>query len=254
MKTLRDFVLSGEFLIAAHRGASGLAPENTIPAFELAVNEGANMIETDIHFTTDGHIVAFHDFDHLKKSNNIDFAETNTLEEIRQIDVGSWFNPKFAGEKVPTLQEILEFAKNKTYLNFEIKTNNSRIDDNKIKKLIDIIHDYDMMDFLMFSSFNYGLIKLIKSLDSKIHTAAINIPNQKLLPSQLAIETKADAFICSIDELNEVINQDITDNNIFLAVYSIDNEEQLEYIKKFNVSALGTNFPARIKGLIKNNL
>jgi glycerophosphoryl diester phosphodiesterase len=250
MKTLRDFVLSGEFLIAAHRGASGLAPENTIPAFELATDEGANMIETDVHFTSDGHIVAFHDFEHLRKSNNLKFDEINTLEDIRKIDVGSWFDPKFAGEKAPTLQEILEFAKDKTYLNFEIKTNNHRIDDKQIKKMINIIYDYDMMDYLMFSSFNYDLLKLIKTVDKKLHTAAINIPFHKFLPSQLAQLTYADAIVCSIDELNDDINQDSIDNNIFLAVYSVDNEEQLEYIRKFNVSALGTNYPAKIRNLI----
>ena len=93
--------------IIAHRGSSYLAPENTCAAVELAWQEGADAVEGDFRLTADGHIVAMHDAT-LKRTAGIDrrVAECS-LEELRTYDVGSWKNPQFADEPVPTLAEML---------------------------------------------------------------------------------------------------------------------------------------------------
>jgi glycerophosphoryl diester phosphodiesterase len=97
--------------VVAHRGASGHAPENTLAAFRRAVELGANFIETDLHLSRDARFVAIHDPTLDRTTNGRGPVHTLTLAELRKLDAGSWFGPKFSGERIPTLEEILDFAR-----------------------------------------------------------------------------------------------------------------------------------------------
>ena len=106
--------------IIAHRGASHDAPENTIAAFELAWGQGADGIEGDFYLTADGHIVCIHDRTTKRTTGgevDLDVQKT-TLAELRQLDVGRWKGEQFAGQRIPTLQEVLALVKpgKKSYL------------------------------------------------------------------------------------------------------------------------------------------
>ena len=96
--------------VIAHRGASGTAPENTLAAFRRAVELGARFIETDLHLSRDGEIVAIHDPTLDRTTNGHGPVMAHSLKELRDLDAGSWFAPEFAKEKLPTLDEILSFA------------------------------------------------------------------------------------------------------------------------------------------------
>jgi glycerophosphoryl diester phosphodiesterase len=96
--------------IIAHRGASGHAPENTLAAFERAVALGAGFIETDLHLTRDARFVAIHDPTLERTTNGKGNVRDSSLAEIRKLDAGLWFDREFMGQKVPTLEEIVEFA------------------------------------------------------------------------------------------------------------------------------------------------
>lgn len=98
-------------LAIAHRGASGHAPENTLAAFRRAMAMGATFIETDLHLSRDAHFVAIHDETLDRTTNGRGAVHDHTLAELRRLDAGSWFGSEFAGERIPTLTEILEFAK-----------------------------------------------------------------------------------------------------------------------------------------------
>jgi glycerophosphoryl diester phosphodiesterase len=97
--------------VVAHRGASGHAPENTMAAFRRAVEMGAQFIETDIHLTRDAELVAIHDATLERTTNGSGQVKNFTLAELRALDAGSWFAPEFAGERIPTLEEIIAFAR-----------------------------------------------------------------------------------------------------------------------------------------------
>ena len=97
--------------VIAHRGASGYAPENTMAAFRRAVEMGASFIETDLQLTRDSKLVAFHDAQLDRTTNGRGMIREHTLAELRELDAGSWFDPKFAGEKIPTIEEIIAFAR-----------------------------------------------------------------------------------------------------------------------------------------------
>lgn len=98
-------------LAIAHRGASGYAPENTFAAFRRAVAQGISFIETDLHLTRDAHFVAIHDETVERTTNGHGAINEMTLAEARRLDAGSWFGSEFMGERIPMLQEILEFTK-----------------------------------------------------------------------------------------------------------------------------------------------
>src|SRR5438045_5079004 len=98
-------------LVIAHRGAWGNSPENTMAAFKKAVALGASFIETDLQLSRDARFVASHDATVNRTTNGQGSVHELTLADLRKLDAGSWFGSEFAGERIPTLQEILEFAK-----------------------------------------------------------------------------------------------------------------------------------------------
>ncbi len=109
-------------LVIAHRGASGNAPENTLAAFKKAVALGATFIETDLQLSRDARFVAIHDATVNRTTNGQGAVHEMTLADLRRLDAGSWFGSEFAGERIPTLEEIFEFSKkNDVVFYLEIK-------------------------------------------------------------------------------------------------------------------------------------
>ncbi len=109
-------------IIHAHRGASGYAPENTLPAFEKAVELGTDAIECDIHMTSDGYIVVNHNFDIQQTSNGTGFIKELSLKELQEFDFGIQFGEQFKNTRIPTFEEMLDVVKNIKLINIEIKS------------------------------------------------------------------------------------------------------------------------------------
>jgi len=105
----------------AHRGASARAPENTLAAFAEAVRLGANAIELDVHLTADGVPVVIHDGTVDRTTNGRGEVAAMTLKDLRRLDAGAWFSSRFRGERIPTLEESLEYARGRCGMNIEIK-------------------------------------------------------------------------------------------------------------------------------------
>ena len=108
-------------LIIAHRGDLSRAPENTLPAFRRAMEAGADGVELDVRLTKDSQLVVFHDRNLDRTSNGAGPVNRSTLAEIRSLDVGSWFDPKFRGETAPTLDEVFESLPPDYLINVEMK-------------------------------------------------------------------------------------------------------------------------------------
>ena len=98
-------------LVIAHRGASGYAPENTMAAFRRAIAMGVTFIETDLHLSRDARFVAIHDETLERTTNGRGGVHDFMFNDLRKLDAGAWFGSEFAGERIPTLEEILQFAK-----------------------------------------------------------------------------------------------------------------------------------------------
>lgn len=108
-------------LVCAHRGASASAPENTLAALRLAIDQGADMAEIDVQLSADGHPVLFHDDRLGRTAPGTAGIGALTLRALRALDAGSWFSPAFAGERIPTLAEVLDEVGARLPLNIELK-------------------------------------------------------------------------------------------------------------------------------------
>lgn len=108
-------------LVIAHRGASGSAPENTMAAFSLALEQGAHVIELDVQMTADGHPVVIHDPALDRTTDGAGPVWEKTLAELSRLDAGSWFDARFTGERIPTLEEVVSWARGRIALAIEIK-------------------------------------------------------------------------------------------------------------------------------------
>lgn len=108
-------------MVVAHRGASHDAPQNTIPAFKLAWEQGADAIEGDFHLTKDGHIVCIHDRDTKKVANANLVVSDSTLAELRQVDVGAWKDQAFQGALIPTIAEVFSTIPQQKKIYIEVK-------------------------------------------------------------------------------------------------------------------------------------
>lgn len=117
----RDLLRSRTFLTVAHRGASAYAPENTMEAFELAVEQGADVIELDVHLTRDDEVVIMHDDRVDRTTNGTGEIAALTLREIQTLDAGGWCGPQWRGVRVPTLAEVLERFAARAWVDIEIK-------------------------------------------------------------------------------------------------------------------------------------
>lgn len=160
-----------ETQITAHRGDSNLAPENTLAAFSAAIDDMADCIELDIQMTSDGVLVVMHDTSLYRTTGlNKNVSET-TYEEIQQLDAGSWFSEEFAGEKVPTLEEVLELVQGKIDLNIEIKTNNTRYE--IAQQLVELLEKYNMVNRSVVTSFDYASLQAVKSFNEEVQVGYI---------------------------------------------------------------------------------
>ncbi|MDR7522779.1 MAG: glycerophosphodiester phosphodiesterase family protein [Armatimonadota bacterium] len=117
----RDALKSRRVLIVAHRGASAYAPENTLAAFAKACELGADVLELDVHLTRDEQVVVMHDERVDRTTDGRGEIRGMTLEEVRSLDAGGWFGPEWAGERVPTLQEVLERFAPRALVDVELK-------------------------------------------------------------------------------------------------------------------------------------
>jgi glycerophosphoryl diester phosphodiesterase len=108
-------------LVIAHRGASSYAPENTFAAFDLALEMGARHLELDVQTSNDGHLVVIHDDLVNRTTNGFGRVWKHTLAELQALDAGAWFDKKFAGERIPTLEAVLDRYRGRAHLHVEIK-------------------------------------------------------------------------------------------------------------------------------------
>lgn len=117
-----DSMVAGQTLIFGHRGAKAYAPMNTIPAFELAMQQGAHGVELDVHRSKDGYPVILHNFEVDETTDGGGHVTAMTLAELKALDAGAWFGDAFIGVRIPTLDEVFEAVGKQIFINVEIKS------------------------------------------------------------------------------------------------------------------------------------
>ena len=159
---MRSVRLVDQCEIIAHRGASAAAPENTMAAVKRAIEDGADWVEIDVQETADGEIVVFHDSDFMKLAGNKLRIWDATMADLKEIDIGSWFNPRFKDERVPTLAQVLQACKGKAGVNIELKYYGH--DRDLEKRVIQNVEENDMASEVVIMSLKMDAVNKMKSL------------------------------------------------------------------------------------------
>lgn len=176
-------------LIFGHRGASAYAPQNTIPAFELAVTQGADGIELDVHLSADGVPVVIHDFTVDHTTNGAGAVHEMTLAQLKQLDAGVKFDPKFAGIPIPTLEEVFQ-AVGQLFINIEIKADDSGIE----SAVAALIAKYELTERVAVSSFNPEILRRFSGVMSSVAIGLLYMPEEGFDPRLVLPDLKCEAL------------------------------------------------------------
>ncbi|WP_446899446.1 glycerophosphodiester phosphodiesterase [Clostridium sp. LBM24168] len=227
----------------AHRGYSGIYPENTMLAFRKAIEAGADGIETDLHVTKDGVIVICHDETVDRTTDGTGFIKDHTYKHIRKLNAGN-------GEKIPNLDEVLDYMRDKNLLlNLELKNDVFHYD-NLERNTIDKVYEYGLEKNVILSSFNHNSMQKVKEYDNSIKTGLLyGSPIYK--PEIYAKKMGADALhpLFSL-VMNTKIVRDIKAYGILINAYTVNRENDIRKLIDLNIDGIITNYPNILKKLI----
>jgi glycerophosphoryl diester phosphodiesterase len=193
-----------KFLVIAHRGASYYAPENTMAAFRKAVEMQADMIELDVQLSRDGVPVACHD-DNLKRLAGLNsFVHDLDWRELRNVDVGSRFDSDFAGESIPSLEQVLDWAQGTISLNIEIKPGAVTGDEEGgiEQKVVELVKQAGMERHVLISGFDFRIQERLQKMAPEI---ARGLLYSKEAAQKRSVEELLDTY--SPDTLNASLRE-----------------------------------------------
>ena len=224
----------------AHRGASGQAPENTLAALERAVALGADMAEIDIQQTADDRLAVFHD-------DNLDRTSTGTgplweksLAELQSLDAGSWFGPAFAGQMIPSLEEVLEFTRGRLPLNIEMKLHGH--ERNFADLAISALYDNNIRDHCLLTSFDHDLVDTIGARAPGLITGYIV---GRTSPTAPLLERPAPVLSLEKSLVHADLLATAHGAGKQVHVWTVDDPQEMSRLIDLGVDAVITNFPDR---------
>jgi len=231
----------------AHRGASGHAPENTMAAFRRAVELGAHFIETDLQITRDARVIAIHDFTLDRTTNGKGQVHLLTLQEIRALDAGSWFSSRdgaaFSGERVPTLGEILDFAKEHDLIFYlEIKSGPAWGVEHAV---VAALRDQNASARVVILSFDPAALDSIHRLDSTLMTGFLCEH-----PSGDLVERTVRAGARQLVARGDLITPDVVEKahhaGLQVVAWTINEQDQMRRLISGGVDGIITDYPDRL--------
>ena len=228
-------------VIYAHRGASGYAPENTLPAFQLAIEQGADGIELDVHFTKDRQMVIIHDETIDRTSNGHGFVQDMTLEELRQYNFNHGMEA-FGKVTIPTLEEVFALIK-PSPLDINIEIKNGILPYPGLEEaILALARSYDMVDRLLFSSFNHESIFRMKQLCPS-RPAALLYGEVLFKPANYARSIGADGMHpCYLSTWPGQFEQ-IHNAGLFCNVWTVDDPDHIRQMVELGVDGIITDVP-----------
>jgi glycerophosphoryl diester phosphodiesterase len=245
-------------LIIAHRGASALAPENTLAAFQKAIDDGAEGLEFDVRLSKDDAVVVFHDATLGRLTAKKNLVSSLTAAELQKIDVGSWFkerkanhsNDDFSGETIPTLKALLNFLKDfKGLIYIELKCREA--DTEKLSKAVcETISDSPLLPQMIVKSFQLEVIPHVRYFCRDVKTAALFAPKimtilrkEKRLVN-IAHELGADMISVHFSLATRKLMKKAEKKNLPVTIWTADNPRWIKRAFDLGLFAVITNNPA----------
>ncbi len=258
--------------IIAHRGASGLVPENTLTAFILAVEQGADLIELDLRITRDGHLVVLHDAALERTTNGRGFVHDHTLADLHQLDAGYTFTLdggatfpfRRLGLRIPTFEEVVTTVPQHIGINAEIKSAPWDPADRQrgqviAEKLVALVQRHlNLRERLLVSSFDAAVLDTVRRLDPELPLGLCTLPIAPL-PEQLRsmVECGYDAFHpmdIGFDEHGAAVVNAAHLAGLLVNVWTVDSPERAVELAALGVDGIITDYPEATRLAIERAL
>jgi len=244
-------------IVIAHRGASGYAPEHTIPSYDLAISIGVDYIEQDLQMTRDGVLVVMHDPTMSRttdcRGNVIDL----TLEQVKRCDAGRWFDEKFAGTRVPTLRELFErYGKTTSYY---IETKNPEEAPGMEEALVGLINEFDLRAGavekwqVLIQSFSVASLQKLHAMDAELPLIKLieKEHDSRAIRLQLAdMASYAAGIGPSRLSVDQALVDAVHDHGALIHPYTVNEVEDMRRMIALGVDGMFTDYADRLKALL----
>ena len=224
-------------VVTGHRGAGFLEPENTIRSIRRAIELGVDQVEIDVHLSRDGKLVVIHDETLDRTTNGHGFVRDYTLAELKKLDAGK-------GEKIPTLQEVIDAVKGKVMLQIELK------EPAAADQVVKTVEDNGLVGDVIVTSFWHHAVKRVKELNPRIETGVL-FACSPIDVAQLAINAGADALHANFNYVDSSMVEEAHRHGLKIRVWNPDDEYHLKRIAALDVDAIGSNRPDLLLKLLK---
>ncbi len=231
-----------DFFVWAHRGASAEAPENTLAAFVAAEAAGADGIELDVHLSRDGVPIVIHDATVDRTTSGRGAVDRLSLSELRRLDAGSWFAPRFAGEPVPTLEEVLHWAEGRLRLNLEIK------DGAAGQAILALLPRYPRAQILV-SSFDHKILAALRRVDPELPLGFLIESVFWRRALRRAVAAGAECLNPRFDLVSRPMLAACRLHGLAVYPWTVDTPQQIAGLMRQGVEGVFTNEPSRVVAL-----
>jgi glycerophosphoryl diester phosphodiesterase len=238
-----------DFLVIAHRGASAYAPENTLAAFDLALQMSCRHLELDVDLTRDGHLVVMHDDTVDRTTNGTRPVGSHTLAELRALDAGAWFEPQFTGERIPTFAEVLERYRGQAHLHTELKGRALHL----ASGTADLVRQYGMVEHVTVTSFQYPRLGEIRAYAPELPTG--------WLVSEISDTTIAQARHLGLtqmcpkaDRVTPALVRRLHAEGFVVRAWGVGNEALMHQVVDAGADGMTVNFPDTLLAYVKSTL
>ena len=235
--------------IIGHRGAKGLAPENTLASIKKALSFGLSFVEIDVKVTKDNIPILIHDKTINRTTNGKGMCHKYNFKELKNLDAGSWFSSRYKKEKILSLEDCIDFIKtNKMGINIELKPNKGKEEDNVIAIQNIIKNNYKINCF--FSSFDVLSVKLIQEKIPYIPRGIlIDKSNKESLKDTVNICKKYDCFSVGLDKkiTNYEIIKYFKSMNLLVNIFTVNNIQSAKTFFAWGADSIFTDRPDYFK-------
>ena len=235
-------------LVIAHRGASGNAPENTMAAFRKAVALGATFVETDLQLSRDARFVAIHDATVNRTTNGQGAVHDMTLADLRKLDAGSWFGSEFAGERIPTLEEIFEFSKkNDVVFYLEIKPAGSWGGEHA---LIGALRESGEIPRAVVISFDPSIVMGLRKIEPTLMTGLL-YDGQLENPLEKAVAIGARQLAVRGDLVTPAMLAEARKKDLQVVCWTVNHPAHMRMLAAAGVDGIMSDYPDRLVAAVR---
>ncbi|RKN74167.1 glycerophosphodiester phosphodiesterase [Paenibacillus ginsengarvi] len=236
-------------MVIAHRGAAGEAPENTLAAFALGLEQGCTGIELDVHLSKDGEVIVCHDTTIDRTSDGKGAISDMTVAELKKADAGRWFHERFEGERLPLLEEVFDLVPPEVQINVEVKAGIGDI----VPALVKLMERKNRLAGVFVSSFDFDILEQVKELEPEARVGLLyNIRMKHHYRMAQLLDNPVYSLHPHWSRLNEQNVRAATERGLRVYPWTVNKEADMRKMIACGVSGIITDYPGRLKRLLES--